>query len=94
MITRSFGSRSFWLIPGMLLLASCGQHSGEAQQVPTMMAELQASVDAAKQNPSFAAGSKLAGPPIHVDPYVHSKGMTHMSGMGSLEQTAHPHSAK
>jgi hypothetical protein len=93
MIARSF-ARAVWLMPASLLLTSCGQQAGQAETVPTMMAELQASVDAAKQNPSFTPGSKLAGPPIHVDPYVHSKGMSHMGGMGSSQQTAQTHSAK
>jgi hypothetical protein len=39
--------------------------------------ELHADIDAVKNSPSLQPGSNQAGPPIHVDPYPHSAGMSH-----------------
>lgn len=40
-----------------------------------LMDEFQANADATMRSAAAQPGSKLAGPPVHVDPYVHSAGM-------------------
>jgi hypothetical protein len=47
-----------------------------------LMQEIRANSEAVMQNPSARPGSKLAGAPIHVDPYVHSAGMSHHAHKG------------
>ena len=60
------------------LLTSCGQQPVPTKPEPVKTArdevdEVDALVAATKQHPSLA-NAKDAGPPIHVDPYPHSKG--------------------
>ena len=61
------------------LLTSCGQQTAPVKQAPARTAkadvqEVEALVAAIKQHPSLVDARKNAGPPIHVDPYPHSKG--------------------
>jgi len=59
------------------LLTSCGQQPSPPAPVKTAKSEIDevdALIAATKQHPSLANASKDAGPPIHVDPYPHSKG--------------------
>jgi len=61
------------------LLTSCGQQSAPARQTVAKIPkdevdEVEALVAATKQHPSMINVQKDAGPPIHVDPYPHSRG--------------------
>ena len=67
------------------MLAACGRQA-EAQapakpqpqeHVTKESLEVFQLVEATKNNPSLQPGSKLAGPPIHVNPYPKSAGMAH-----------------
>ncbi|HZC39004.1 MAG TPA: hypothetical protein VE221_10085 [Sphingomicrobium sp.] len=75
------------------LLTSCGQQPAPAKtasirQAPPRTAkddvqEVDALIAATKQHPSLVDPKKYAGPPIHVDPYPHSRGAV-----------PHPHAMK
>ena len=77
----------------LCFLASCTKQPAAATNVQNEP-EGEQLIEAMKKHPSLAPGSKLAGPPIHVDPYVHSKGMTHMGGMQASTSAAKSHSTK
>jgi hypothetical protein len=61
----------------MCFLASFNGLNPARESAQRVMQEIRANYDTEMQNPSAQPGSKLAGPPIHVDPYVHSAGMAH-----------------
>jgi hypothetical protein len=58
------------------LLSSCERPTRHFD-VTHDMKELHADIDGIKKSPSLQPGSSEAGPPIHVDPYPHSAGMSH-----------------
>jgi hypothetical protein len=58
------------------LLSSCERQSRRLD-VEHDLKELHADIDGIKKSPSLQPGSGQAGPPIHVDPYPHSAGMSH-----------------
>ena len=76
------------------LLASCGQQPKRVDHADASANSPQAEIDEVRANVGAVKESGDRGPPIHVDPYVHSKGMTHMGGMHVPSQAAKLHSAK
>src|SRR5689334_19355585 len=66
------------------LLTACGRQATAAPTKPQVQEhkaketlEVFQPVEATKNNPSLQPGSRLAGPPIHVNPYPKSAGMAH-----------------
>jgi hypothetical protein len=61
------------------LLTACGQQSTPvtpslAKTAKSEVDEVDALIAATKRHPSLVDAAKNAGPPIHVDPYPHSRG--------------------
>jgi hypothetical protein len=94
MIEATSGALRLLAIPLMFgLLTSCGQQPAPAKtasirQAPPRTAkeevqEVDALIAAAKKHPSLVDPKEYAGPPIHVDPYPHSRG-----------PVPHPHAMK
>jgi hypothetical protein len=92
MISASSGALRLLSIPLIIgLLTSCGQQSAarktSAGPAPVRTAkgdveEVEALVAAVKQHPSLVDPKTNAGPPIHVDPFPHSRGAPpHMPAM-------------
>ena len=77
------------LLTAIGLLTSCGQQPAPRQaSVPNDIAEARADIEAVKNSPSLS-DPKFAGPPIHVDPYPKSAGMSHMHGKGDVGMNMH-----
>lgn len=54
----------------LLLLTSCDRSPGRLTAGPIGREEINNVMEATRHHPSLAPGSKDAGPPIHVNPYV------------------------
>lgn len=66
------------LLSAPLLLVALTSSDGmdpQYRSAQRTLDEIQANVDAVMRSAAAQPGSKLAGPPLHVDPYVHSAGM-------------------
>ena len=61
----------------LVVLTSCERRPQHVSAYDKEAQELHADIDAVKNSPSLEAGSNQAGPPIHVDPYPHTAGMSH-----------------
>ena len=96
--SNKLGTTRSALCLALLLLATsaCERHGRSAlpkhndpQAARNDVREVDGLIEATKENPSLQPGSNQAGPPIHVDPYPHSKGMTH-DNMTGMTQEEHP----
>ena len=72
--TLSKGIAKLLFVASIGLLIGCSRQPDHSAQAKADLKETHELIAAVKQNPSVQDPSK-AGPPIHVDPYVHSAGM-------------------
>jgi hypothetical protein len=74
------GLRLLCLPLALTVLTSCERRPQHVSAYDKEAQELHADIDAVKNSPSLKPGSNEAGPPIHVDPYPHTAGMSHHPG--------------
>lgn len=67
-----------WVPVVAALLSCCHRAPTGSLSSPVTQDEINASIEAGKHHPSLAPGSKEAGPPIHVSPFVPRKPATAM----------------
>jgi hypothetical protein len=91
---RKHPARLLSIAVALGLLVSCGQQPKRVDHADSSANSPQAEIAEVRANVAAMKESADRGPAIHVDPYVHSKGMMHMAGMQMPHPVAKPFNAR